>query len=495
MKAYCTENNILVTQDTLNRFKKIIFDVPFYCSGDQRAKVSYYLSIAIFLQHLICSATVSRHTKKRAKFKGDDEWSYSVPFPSELGRKVAPAVFMKQYELPFKRALEQLEIAGIIKIFKEDFCSHKCREFSLSRDFLECLFTGNRQNYLERNDRYMYLTDIYGKRQYMCRLDELMVGATKRTCKVKHKTSIKKVPDKQYRDFVIQVYSNLEPLNINIDALIGFCNKNPTSKYLRYYYNFISHLCNVGVELVSYEPLVVAYRQSYKTAKLGGRSFEDGTGFQYLPQEMKWSCLAFGYNYDIKSCQLEILRHELKQIGLSDNNLKCLDSCYICKKLGITEEYAKGIRFATIFNGGGVSLSPKTAVFKQLKRIIGEYRAKKVLKRWKKLMAPLSKDLEFLVDHYMSLGKKNRYGLCVRNAVGQNFNCTYKAPGKRRQPQQMRRKLLAHMIQGIESKAVYDFVATYKGVCALEHDGFVSLRELNVRKDWNHPYLKLVRKN
>ncbi|AVB32130.1 hypothetical protein J8N15_08520 [Proteus mirabilis] len=53
----------------------------------------------------------------------------------------------------------------------------------------------------------------------------------------------------------------------------------------------------------------------------------------------------------------------------------------------------------------------------------------------------------------------------------------------------MRRKLLAHMIQGLESRAVYDYVSSHSGVCALEHDGFVSLHELD--GDWKHEYLEI----
>ncbi|MBW3105832.1 hypothetical protein KYI78_11420 [Providencia rettgeri] len=58
----------------------------------------------------------------------------------------------------------------------------------------------------------------------------------------------------------------------------------------------------------------------------------------------------------------------------------------------------------------------------------------------------------------------------------------------------MRRKLLAHMIQGLESRAVYDYVSAHSGVCALEHDGFVSLHELS-DSDWQHPYLAIVLKH
>lgn len=34
------------------------------------------------------------------------------------------------------------------------------------------------------------------------------------------------------------------------------------------------------------------------------------------------------------------------------------------------------------------------------------------------------------------------------------------------------------MIQGLESRAVYDYVRSYGDICTLEHDGFVSLHEL-----------------
>lgn len=59
---------------------------------------------------------------------------------------------------------------------------------------------------------------------------------------------------------------------------------------------------------------------------------------------------------------------------------------------------------------------------------------------------------------------------------------------------QMRRRLLAHMLQGLESRAVYDFVASHDGVCALEHDGFISLSKLS-DDDWQHQYLRIVLKN
>lgn len=53
MKAYCTQNNILVTESTMNAFREAIFSVPFDDTCDGRCKPTWYMSIAIFLQHLI----------------------------------------------------------------------------------------------------------------------------------------------------------------------------------------------------------------------------------------------------------------------------------------------------------------------------------------------------------------------------------------------------------------------------------------------------------
>ncbi|MBJ8412762.1 hypothetical protein I6M81_03545 [Citrobacter cronae] len=56
----------------------------------------------------------------------------------------------------------------------------------------------------------------------------------------------------------------------------------------------------------------------------------------------------------------------------------------------------------------------------------------------------------------------------------------------------VRRCLLSHMIQGFESKAVYEAILVNPGVCSsIEHDGLVTNREIC----WNHPYLELKKKH
>ncbi|EAA2595290.1 hypothetical protein DNM18_18150 [Salmonella enterica subsp. enterica] len=56
----------------------------------------------------------------------------------------------------------------------------------------------------------------------------------------------------------------------------------------------------------------------------------------------------------------------------------------------------------------------------------------------------------------------------------------------------VRRCVLSHMIQGIESKAVYEAVLANPSVCSsIEHDGLVCNAEIC----WNHPYLVLQKKH
>lgn len=490
MKPYITHNNILVTDLTLNYFKAVVFSIPY--NGVPSLRRPFYRNIAVFLQHVICVATCSRKNRKKAKIKANKKWSYSVPVPFELGRAKLPGVFKKSGPTN-ERAMEALASAGIIKLTGYSNAQRSCREYAVSQSFLRKLFGTGREAYLSRKDRYHYLTDIFTKRKSYS-FDDLIGVAIDRGQRVKHKQSKRDIPNAAFRERVVSVWDNLEPLEINLDALLAYHRKHPTKKNKIFIFNFLSRLAETGVELVKESPLIVSYKQSYKTAYIGGRSFELGTGFQSLPSKMKWACLARGVNYDIKGCQLEILRHELLSIGISAKSLEVLETQYICRVLRIAEELVKQFRFSSIFNAGFVTLSLKSSTRRLLNRELGSAEAERVLKRWKRLLKPLRDDLELLLDHYEGTALTNRYGKCVTNAVGQTFNITYKdvTAGKRWKSDVMRRKLLSHMLQGLESQAVYDYIASHKGGCALEHDGFVSYEEVT---DWSHPYLLIEKKH
>lgn len=496
--AYITKDNILVTEATVKVYKAIVLSVPFDNTVDQRHKPQYYSEIALFLQHIICSATVSKNTKKKARFKGDKKWTYSVPFSAELGKEKFPMIFKQSRDLGLERGLECLEQAKIIKIIQHSYGTHKCREFALSKSVLKALFPGKRKDYLKRTDRYTYLTNIFDKRKKPETLYELMLKSSYNVKPPKHKTSKRAIENPHFRQRIIGVYQQLEALPINLDKLQEYCNDHPTAKNKSFYFNFISHLMEAGVKVMSKTPLIVEYRQAYKTAKVGSRSFEIGTGFQYLPSKMKWACLANGYNYDIKGCQLAILAQEFKKYGISTDSLSVLETDFIKDTLGVDDALVKTIRYGTIFNAGSVSLSAKGSMVKKLQKLYSDDYVSEILEHWKLETTELRESINQLIDEYLKIGKKNRHGLSVVNAVKQPFNTTKRktknGEWKKWRRDVMRRKLLAHMIQGLESSAVYDYVSSHRGVCALEHDGFVSLHELS-DGDWQHEYLKIERKH
>ena len=348
MKPYITHNNILVTDSTLDYFKSVVFSITY--NGVPSLRRPFYRNIAVFLQHVICVSTCSRKNKKRAKIKANKKWSYSVPVPFELGREKLPGVFKKSGPTN-ERAIEALASAGIIKLTGYSNVQHSCREYAVSQRFLCKLFGTDREAYLSRKDRYHYLTDIFTKRKSYS-FDELIGIAIDRGQHAKHKQSKRDIPNVAFRELVVSVWNKLEPVEINLDALLDYYNEYPTKKNKMFIFNFLSRLAETGMDLVKESPLTVSYRQSYKTAYIGGRSFEIGTGFQTLPSKMKWACLARGVNYDIKGCQLEILRHELLSIGISAKSLEVLETQYICRVLRVAEELVKQFRFSSVFNAG-----------------------------------------------------------------------------------------------------------------------------------------------
>lgn len=213
---------------------------------------------------------------------------------------------------------------------------------------------------------------------------------------------------------------------------------------------------------------------------------------------MKWACLANGYNYDIKGCQLAILEQEFKKYGISTDSLSVLETDFIKYTLGVDDNLVKTIRYGTIFNAGSVSLSAKGSMVKKLQKLYFDDYVSEILEYWKLETTELRESINQLIDEYLKIGKKNRHGLSVVNEVEQPFNTTKRkiknGEWKKWRRDVMRRKLLTHMIQGLESRAVYDYVRSHNGVGAVEHDGLVSLHELS-DGGWKHLYLEIVLKH
>ncbi|EOV9219805.1 TPA: hypothetical protein ACWMH4_001251 [Proteus mirabilis] len=162
---------------------------------------------------------------------------------------------------------------------------------------------------------------------------------------------------------------------------------------------------------------------------------------------MKWACLANGYNYDIKGCQLIILEQEFNKYGISTDSLSVLETDFIKDTLGVDDALVKTIRYGTIFNAGSVSLSAKGSMVKKLQKLYSDDYVSEMLEHWKLETIELCESLNQLLDEYLKIGKKNKHGLSVVNAVGQPFNTTKQktknGEWKKWRRDVMRRKLLA----------------------------------------------------
>ena len=146
---------------------------------------------------------------------------------SWVGDKL-PGVFKKSGPA-YERAMEALATAGIIKLTGYSNTNHLCREYAVSQRFLRKLFGNDREAYLSRQDRYHYLTDIFTKRKSYS-FDDLIGVAIDRGQNAKHQQSKRDIPNAAFRELVVSVWNNLEPLEINLDALLDYYNENPTKQ-------------------------------------------------------------------------------------------------------------------------------------------------------------------------------------------------------------------------------------------------------------------------
>lgn len=491
--AYVTHRNLLLTAETAARAVDVINSIPF--DGDGRLRIKYKRSIARFFEHIFNCALVWKKHNKRAAFKGDDKYTQSIPIPHKVGYKFFDFVFKPLVSAT--RALEILEERGLIKIVRHNHHAHKCREIAVSREFLNELY-GDRNEYLKREDRLVYLQDCFSKHLRtsfdVITLDILFAQAFEEGAKESHVFGVREIRKDELRQDINMVRDNMAPVAINLTELVANA-RTPEQKAL--VIQFAQNLAVRGATKICDKPLICVYFPDYNLADVGSRLFESGTGFQTMPNVFKWKALAYGYNYDIKSCQTAILAHELNANGLDGSVVKLLDNNHLRDILGDkgSDEDLKKVKFSILFNMGSISSSPKGSLMKTLQSFGGD--PKYNIGTLKHHLKPLSDELKKLVEVYTSTATVNKFGRTVTNAVGQPFGLDYDVRSKTKITGHGRskrsRQLLAHMIQGIEADAVHTYVREGNAtIVALEHDGFVSMQPV---RDWNHPYLKLVLKH
>ncbi|WP_261866553.1 hypothetical protein [Budvicia aquatica] len=480
MSGYIIKRAILVTLDTYNSFIHDVHKIPFL-GKDKRQSVAFYQEIQVFLQHLICNNYLYAKATP-----DDDPYTQFSPISSKLGKAMLKFVFEQSKYLCCDRALELIEKTGIIKRISHDYSKKKSRQFALSKAYLRRWFGDtNHAGYMQRDDRLIYLTTTRRRRNIDSLSEESLVQqALTQQIKVKHKT---RHASRETVKYMKEVYRAMGGLLVNLDKLRDYVPTNDREALAKTH--FLGYLKARGCKLVSSVPLVVEFWPEYKLAKLGSRSFEQHGGFQAMKSQLKWAIFE-GYNYDIRSSQLTILRHELKKYGIKCPLLKKISKKKVMNLFNVSEKVAKLLIYSLIYSLGDVKKNKESKVFNQLCHIDGYDRAVEIADAWREFTTPIKKKLTQLVDIYIGQGVNcPGRGQAIRNAVRQTYMIN---PKKQKITAKNLRQILSHMIQGIESKAVYETILNNPGVCgSIEHDGLVSSTPLK----WVHPYLKLKLKH
>ncbi|MGX8903105.1 hypothetical protein ACWQXT_26805 [Citrobacter werkmanii] len=475
--GYIIKRGILVTLDTYNKFIEDVHNIPFI-GKDGRQSPSYYLDIQRFLQHLICNNFL--YAKDTPE---DNPWTQYSPIYNELGKEELPFVFKQNKYLCCDRALELLKDAGIIDIKIHSWGNGKSRTFALSKAYLKRWFEVSPDDYKQRDDRYIYLS--VGKRVHNQKImteEQLIHKALSHFNKPRHAT---RHVSRETQQYMRQVYLNMGALRINLDKLQAYVPEDEREAVLKSH--FLQHLAERGCRMVSSVPLVVEYFPEYKLAERGTRSFEKNGGFQALKAAIKWSVVE-GHNYDIKSSQLTILKHELERYGIKCKRLAKITKKKVMRRFNVDQKAAKLFIYTLIYSLGEFRKHKDSAAFRKLCDLYGYNEAVCVADEWIEFVRPVRRALNALVARYLDehVNCPGR-GWAIRNAVRQSLMVK---PDKI--TASVRRCVLSHMIQGIESKAVYEAVLANPGVCgSIEHDGMVS----NCEICWNHPYLELKTKH
>lgn len=245
---------------------------------------------------------------------------------------------------------------------------------------------------------------------------------------------------------------------------------------------------------------VVEYYPRYKMAEIGGRIFEIGGGIQFLKSSIRSKC-RYGYDYDLESSQLNILKELGRKHGIkiSDIDLnKLAEDMSVGVK--VSKSDIKPPFYGIVFGAGNIS----TTSLKMLKadlnvrddvfdRIVAIFRFKtyELRKAIKLLVSKLMKSNIWVIQGKATYHCVNCLGLTFKTNYGRYhvLNKTRKAVESRD-----KRRILAHIIQGIEMDKVLKLVEhTGVQVSSFEHDGVLIMR-INKKQ---HEYLykhKMIRK-
>jgi len=198
-----------------------------------------------------------------------------------------------------------------------------------------------------------------------------------------------------------------------------------------------------------------------------GRLFAQNINLQTIIKVVKQAALHGLWEYDFKNCHYAIFKQLANRIGIEcpavDNYLRNKKKIrnQIAKKIGILLDDAKTCLIAIIY--GANSFEWENA---KIPKLIGKEKSKRLIKhpRYKVIFKEVNEIRPEIISQWDNKGRL-KY-----------FNAMWKPVGMN-EPQ---RKILAHLIQGIEVLLLNTILHEHsKDIVLLQHDGFASTSRLS----------------
>lgn len=474
--------------------------------GPEKHEAEYRRQINLFFWHVLQSSIYPTKRKKFEKF--GTVW---VPFSRKLGVKELPMVFgcenklrgpvgpkWERTEKHFSRALEWL-IANIMdyKKYKKKTPGSpgRCREFRIKRKHLEAMYPNRPKSSRE----ILELTRLYSplkavqERFGQTILEMISASANKPFKPRKHdlsggnaKYGLNSNRDRAARKLYNAVLKKIGPNEIAIDPILDYLTVKSfrgTRKALKQYHQVMSCLQAIlsgPIQIVSEEPLIIRYYPAYTIARVGGRLFEQGGGFQSFPAVLKQACSVVGDNWDMESSQLNIIRKEF-----IDNGIQCqfLDDVHsvndIVDKLQranpnntrLSKKLVKICFYGTLFSADRLVKSPKASAvmalrphFKNLNEVYD------FIESWNIDCKHFITALQQLCDIYSKRFRYTSEGMLLTCDTGAKYVLEHDQCVSSRK---VRRRTMSHCISGIESNHLFEAILSgnVEIVYSLEHDG------------------------
>lgn len=496
--------------------KNVIFACPY--DGPVEREWEFREQISTFFWHIV------HCTLYNSKFKNVKRLP-SIPFAWAFGVQKLPMVFgtsgthgarskyTEKSKTTFSRALEWLrENVLDVSGYKYGAAGSECRKFRIKSAIFDGMYP-----YEPRTPE-----EIFGKVRYCSPnfLRNTPVGKTITELLATKSVNALGVPshdldsldrntDRAARKLYKEVLEQQEPIALTLlpiaeelSRLSHFLSPQARSRYRLVFSNTMKILSG-NFQCHNLDEMKISYLPTYRVSPVGGRLYECGGGFQNMPRSIKERCHIKGYNHDMKSSQLNILKLEFER-----NNIRCAsirDHQSVAEfgaPFGLSKDDTKVCFYATVFSIGQalhskscwhseplrvIAKSKRSECIQKAAKQLGKKRkdhsmitpviklARKFMVKetdrvrdtWNKENESLTLALESLCDAYISKARKAKENSVLANAVGVRFvwktgEIDYK----------IRKQILSHMITGIETKFLFDMILSNGvKVFSFEHDG------------------------